>query len=76
MTGVPSWKRACGRSAKVKLLRSSEIVDRFGEQAVERVGLVERAHHQRIETHLHARRRVALGAVKEFNVLKVSGLWL
>ena len=32
---------------------------RFGKQAVERVGLVERPRHQRVVAHLHARRRVA-----------------
>ena len=33
---------------------------RFGQQTVERIGLVQRSHHQGVETHLNARRAVAL----------------
>ena len=45
--------------------------DAFGQQPVDRVRLIERERHQRIETHLHARRRIA---ARHEAVQRVEGL--
>ena len=61
VSGVPSWKRGFGPQREFEAVAVRRDGHRLRKQAVDRIGLVERAGHQRIEAHLHARRRIALG---------------